>query len=292
MELANRHILLGVTGGVAAFKAAELARELQRRGATVQVVMTGAGARFVTPVTFQALTGRPVFTDQWDPAVPNNMAHIELSRQARRDRRRAGHRRLHRQARARAGRRPALHAVPGAQLPAAGRARDEPRDVGEPRHAAQRRPACERRRQAARPRQRRPGLRRGRHGTHARGRSTRRRDDRLPRRQAARRATRADHRGPDLRADRPGARHHQPVLRKDGLRDRARLPARRRRGDHGVGTHRARDAARRRAHRRDDRAPDVGRGGRGARSARRAPISSSRWPRWPTGGWPTPAPAS
>jgi phosphopantothenoylcysteine decarboxylase/phosphopantothenate--cysteine ligase len=82
MELANRHILLGVTGGVAAFKAAELARELQRRGATVQVVMTGAGARFVTPVTFQALTGRPVFTDQWDPAVPNNMAHIELSRQA------------------------------------------------------------------------------------------------------------------------------------------------------------------------------------------------------------------
>ncbi len=82
MELANRHILLGVTGGVAAFKAAEFARELQRRGATVQVVMTEAATRFVTPVTFQALTGRPVFTDQWDPAVPNNMAHIELSRQA------------------------------------------------------------------------------------------------------------------------------------------------------------------------------------------------------------------
>ncbi|HQD83829.1 MAG TPA: flavoprotein, partial [Quisquiliibacterium sp.] len=65
MELANRHILLGVTGGVAAFKACELARELQRRGATVQVAMTEAATRFIAPVTFQALTGRPVFTDQW-----------------------------------------------------------------------------------------------------------------------------------------------------------------------------------------------------------------------------------
>lgn len=82
MELANRHILLGVTGGVAAFKAAVLARELQRRGATVQVAMTEAATRFVTPATFQALTGRPVFTDQWDPRIDNNMAHIELSREA------------------------------------------------------------------------------------------------------------------------------------------------------------------------------------------------------------------
>lgn len=82
MELANRHILLGVTGGVAAFKAAVLARELQRRGATVQVAMTESATRFVTPVTFQALTGRQVFTDQWDASVPNNMAHIELSRRA------------------------------------------------------------------------------------------------------------------------------------------------------------------------------------------------------------------
>ena len=82
MELSNRHLLLGVTGGVAAFKAAVLARELQRRGATVQVAMTDAAARFVTPVTFQALTGRPVHTDQWDASIPNNMAHIELSRRA------------------------------------------------------------------------------------------------------------------------------------------------------------------------------------------------------------------
>ncbi|MFP5459960.1 MAG: bifunctional phosphopantothenoylcysteine decarboxylase/phosphopantothenate--cysteine ligase CoaBC [Gammaproteobacteria bacterium] len=82
MELANRHILLGVTGGVAAFKAAVLARELQRQGATVQVVMTEAATRFVAPATFQALTGRPVYTDQWDARIDNNMAHIELSREA------------------------------------------------------------------------------------------------------------------------------------------------------------------------------------------------------------------
>ncbi len=82
MELANRHLLLGVTGGVAAFKAAVLARELQRRGATVQVAMTEAATRFIAPASFQALTGRPVFTDQWDPRIDNNMAHIELSRAA------------------------------------------------------------------------------------------------------------------------------------------------------------------------------------------------------------------
>lgn len=80
MELANRNILLGVTGGVAAFKAAVLARELQRQGAVVQVTMTEAATRFIAPATFQALTGRPVFTDQWDSRIDNNMAHIELSR--------------------------------------------------------------------------------------------------------------------------------------------------------------------------------------------------------------------
>ncbi len=82
MELQDRHLLLGVTGGVAAYKAAVLARELQRRGATVQVVMTEAAMRFVGPPTFQALTGRPVYSDQWDARIDNNMAHIELSRAA------------------------------------------------------------------------------------------------------------------------------------------------------------------------------------------------------------------
>ena len=80
--LEGKRILLGVTGGVAAYKAAELARGLQRAGARVRVVMTDAATRFVAPATFQALTGEPVFTDQWDTRIANNMAHIELSREA------------------------------------------------------------------------------------------------------------------------------------------------------------------------------------------------------------------
>ena len=82
MELAGKRIVLGVTGGIAAYKAAELVRLLIREGASVQVVMSQAATRFVTPVTFQALSGKPVFTDQWDPRVDNNMAHIDLSRAA------------------------------------------------------------------------------------------------------------------------------------------------------------------------------------------------------------------
>jgi phosphopantothenoylcysteine decarboxylase/phosphopantothenate--cysteine ligase len=81
-ELAGRHLLLGVTGGVAAFTACELARELQRRGATVQVAMTDAATKFIGPATFQALTGRPVFVDAWDGRVDNGMPHIDLSRGA------------------------------------------------------------------------------------------------------------------------------------------------------------------------------------------------------------------
>jgi phosphopantothenoylcysteine decarboxylase/phosphopantothenate--cysteine ligase len=81
-ELAGRHLLLGVTGGVAAYKACELARELQRRGATVQVAMTEAATRFVGPVTFQALTGRAVHVDAWDARIDNGMPHIDLSRGA------------------------------------------------------------------------------------------------------------------------------------------------------------------------------------------------------------------
>jgi phosphopantothenoylcysteine decarboxylase/phosphopantothenate--cysteine ligase len=76
------HVVLGVSGGIAAYKSAELVRLLVRSGCTVQVVMTEAATHFVTPVTFQALSGRPVFTDQWDRRVADNMAHIELSRPA------------------------------------------------------------------------------------------------------------------------------------------------------------------------------------------------------------------
>ena len=82
MELSGKRITLGVTGGIAAYKAAELVRLLVKLGATVRVVMTEAATRFVTPVTFQALSGNPVFADQWDTRIANNMPHIELSREA------------------------------------------------------------------------------------------------------------------------------------------------------------------------------------------------------------------
>jgi len=79
-ELAGKRILLGLTGGIAAYKAAELARLFVRSGADVQVVMTRAACGFVTPATMQALSGKPVYTDMWDGRIPNNMGHIELSR--------------------------------------------------------------------------------------------------------------------------------------------------------------------------------------------------------------------
>ena len=82
MELSGKRITLGVTGGIAAYKAAELVRLLVKLGANVKVVMTEAATRFVTPVTFQALSGNPVFADQWDTRIANNMPHIELSRGA------------------------------------------------------------------------------------------------------------------------------------------------------------------------------------------------------------------
>lgn len=80
--LAGKHIVLGLSGGVACYKSAELARLLVKAGATVQVVMTEAAAQFITPVTMQALTGRSVYSSQWDAREGNNMAHINLSRAA------------------------------------------------------------------------------------------------------------------------------------------------------------------------------------------------------------------
>lgn len=82
LPLAGRHLVLGLTGGVACYKAAELTRLLTQAGATVQVVMTEAAQAFITPVTMQALSGRPVYTSSWDAREGNNMAHINLSREA------------------------------------------------------------------------------------------------------------------------------------------------------------------------------------------------------------------
>lgn len=81
-DLAGKHIVLGLTGGIACYKAAELCRGLIKQGASVQVVMTEAAGQFITPVTMQALSGRPVYTSQWDAREPNTMPHINLSRQA------------------------------------------------------------------------------------------------------------------------------------------------------------------------------------------------------------------
>lgn len=80
MTLKGKRILLGITGGIAAYKAAELTRLLVKAGADVRVAMTEAGTRFITPMTLQALSGQAVWTDLWDARVPDHMGHIELSR--------------------------------------------------------------------------------------------------------------------------------------------------------------------------------------------------------------------
>ena len=77
-----KHIVLGITGGIAAYKAAELTRLLVKQGITVQAVMTEAACQFITPITMQALSGRAVHTKMWDASIANGMPHIELSRQA------------------------------------------------------------------------------------------------------------------------------------------------------------------------------------------------------------------
>lgn len=76
----SKKVLLGITGGIAAYKAAELVRALAQDGIEVQVVMTEAACGFITPATMQALSGRPVFTSMWDTRIANGMSHIELSR--------------------------------------------------------------------------------------------------------------------------------------------------------------------------------------------------------------------
>jgi phosphopantothenoylcysteine decarboxylase/phosphopantothenate--cysteine ligase len=80
MALTGRLVLLGITGGIAAYKAAELVRLLVKAGADVRVAMTEAATRFIGPTTLQALSGQPVWTDLWDPRVNDAMGHIELSR--------------------------------------------------------------------------------------------------------------------------------------------------------------------------------------------------------------------
>lgn len=82
LELANKRIVLGLTGGIACYKVAEFVRRATEQGAVIDVVMTEAATHFITPVTMQALSGRPVYLDPWDAREPNNMAHINLTRGA------------------------------------------------------------------------------------------------------------------------------------------------------------------------------------------------------------------
>src|SRR5437879_8935346 len=79
MPFAGRHVLLGVSGGIACYKSCTLARRLTEGGAAVDVVLTASAAEFVRPVTFEALTGRPVLTSLWQP--DRALAHIALARQ-------------------------------------------------------------------------------------------------------------------------------------------------------------------------------------------------------------------
>lgn len=82
LDLDGRHIVLGLSGGIACYKSAELVRGLVKAGATVQVVMSEAAEQFITAVTMQALSNRDVYTSQWDAREPNAMAHINLTRNA------------------------------------------------------------------------------------------------------------------------------------------------------------------------------------------------------------------
>ena len=79
-QTTQKRILLGLTGGIAAYKSALLVRLLVKAGYDVRVAMTESACRFITPVTLQALSGQTVWTDLWDPRIPDNMGHIELSR--------------------------------------------------------------------------------------------------------------------------------------------------------------------------------------------------------------------
>ncbi len=82
LDLTGKHVVLGLSGGIACYKAADFIRELVKAGATVQVVMTAAAEHFITPTTLQALSNRRVYTSQWDVREPNAMAHINLTREA------------------------------------------------------------------------------------------------------------------------------------------------------------------------------------------------------------------
>ena len=230
----GKRILLGVTGGIAAYKSADLVRRLIERGAEVQVVMTAAAREFVTATTFQAVSGRSVRSELWDPAAEAAMGHIELARWA-----------------------DVVLIAPASADFLARLATGQADDLlatlclatAAPIAVA---PAMNQQMWANAATQANVALlaERGIHmfgpaaGDQACGESGPGRmlepADLAERVQAllsgdrrSRRPARADHRGPDARAHRPGALHQQPQLRQDGLRRRTGGTRGRRRGRAG-----------------------------------------------------------
>ena len=120
MSLAGKKIVLGVSGGIAAYKTPELVRRLRERGADVRVAMTEAAKAFITPLSLQAVSGYPVSDSLLDPAAEAAMGHIELGKWADRYGERSG-----------------LHDLPGYALAGGRRSSDEPTDVSRRRHPAQ-----------------------------------------------------------------------------------------------------------------------------------------------------------
>ena len=262
----DKHILLGVTGGIAAYKSAELVRRLVERGAQVQVVMTAAAREFIGATTFQALSGRSVRESLWDSAAEAAMGHIELARWA--DLVLVAPASADFMARLATGRADDLlstlclaTAAPIALAPAmnqqmwanaatqanAGLLRQRGVMLLGPASGEQ---AC---------------------GETGAGRMLEAMRDRRCRRALARRRrrvqrqARADHRRPDARGDRSGALRQQSQLRQDGLRGRRGDARGRRRGRAGQRPGQSRAAARRALHRGRDRGADAR--GRAARTS-------------------------
>ncbi len=242
--------MLGVTGGIAAYKTAELVRLLVKDGVVVDVVMTEAATRFVTPTTFQALSGRPVLTDLWSSGADNAMGHIGVSRGA--------------QAIVVA---PAsanflaklAHGVADDLLSTLCLARECPLLVAPAMNVQMwQNPATQRNvAQLAEDGVSILGPGSGELACNEFGDGRMLEADDLfaaitaaAPAEASRRQACAGHRGPDVRSDRSGARHHELELRQDGLRDRASGRRSGRRGDDGRGSDPFADADGRGAHRR------------------------------------------
>ena len=224
-------VALGVTGGIGAYKAVEVARLLQKRGHDVRAVMTRSARRFVGPLTFEAITRHPVITSQFTPGMNADIEHIALASEAKVLLVAPGDGQRDREVRERHRRRLSVGARSGDEGAGAPRAGDEHQHVGSPGGAGEPRDARRARRPLRRARRGLSRVRLDRQGPARRAGGHRRR-----RRAAARAApdavgaARARHGRPDDRRSRSGAVHRQPIERPHGLCDRRRGAGARRGG--------------------------------------------------------------